>query len=98
MTAYSLQNVEDQLRDDFNEAYKQRLIEYLTNQKRELADLKQKLIPVDEYDRLEYLERSLYAALLTILKYRPIKSKTPENNQADTFNSIFTVNRKEGYQ
>ena len=86
-----LEDIEAKLAADSEGAYKRQLLELLRKYTQDLSYSKHKLLLPEKYDYLEHLDNALNAAILTILKYDPVKSRPPEDTQVDTFNNIFII-------
>jgi hypothetical protein len=83
MSKYSLQDVEEQLSTDNTGEFKKYLLRALKQYKNEFELSQNKMLPTEEYEQVEFLNRAIDAAIGII------ESKRPENGQDDAFNSIF---------
>jgi len=83
MPQYSLQDVEAQLSADTSGEFKKFLLDVLRRYQEDFEVSKNKLLPAEEYEQIEYLNRAIDAAIGII------ESKEPENAQDDAFNNFF---------
>jgi hypothetical protein len=82
MPQYSLQDVEAQLSTDTSGNFRRYLLDVLRQYKEEFEVSKNKMLPVEEYELIEYLYRAIDAAIDII------ESKRPENARDVAFNNF----------
>jgi hypothetical protein len=76
MNNSQLMEAEAKLQADRDGSYKTQLIQTLAKYRDKFTSSKQGLLPPDEYEAAEHVERALNAALEVVLHYKPVKSQT----------------------